>query len=285
MYPSAMLAEEIQLIKKGGVYQIPVKINGVITLHFVLDTGAAEVNIPADVALTLLRSGTINASDFLPGRTYSLADGSTVNSSRFLLRHLAIGSHRISNIPASIGEVASPLLLGQSFLERLGPWGMDTQKQVLTIGPRDTRAQREAVTSRPSTPTESPPTSPQTTAARDMGNPQISAASVGSPNTKVGDTYIIEYVDPDNPKSSYSIERKVVNVGGGTITVATKNVKSKTGKTRALQFTSEWNLLSSRNPDGSGFDYSPPLQYFTFPLYPGKTWQGSSTANRGEVSL
>ena len=36
IYPSAMLAEEIPLIKKGGVYQIPVKINGVITLHFVL---------------------------------------------------------------------------------------------------------------------------------------------------------------------------------------------------------------------------------------------------------
>src|SRR5215510_12037541 len=137
IYPSVMLAEEIPLLKKGGVYQIPVKINGVLTLHFVLDTGAAEVNIPADVALTLFRTGTIQASDFLPGRAYSLADGSTVNSSRFLLRHLAIGSQRISNIPASIGEVASPLLLGQSFLERLGSWGMDTQKQVLTIGPRE----------------------------------------------------------------------------------------------------------------------------------------------------
>jgi hypothetical protein len=54
MYPSAMLAEEIPLIKEGGVYQIPVKVNGVITLRFVLDTGASEVNIPADVALTLL---------------------------------------------------------------------------------------------------------------------------------------------------------------------------------------------------------------------------------------
>jgi hypothetical protein len=27
MYPSAMLAEEIPLLKKGGVYQLPVKIN------------------------------------------------------------------------------------------------------------------------------------------------------------------------------------------------------------------------------------------------------------------
>jgi hypothetical protein len=53
-------------------------------------------------------------------------------------------------------------------------------------------------------------------------------------------------------------------------------VKSKTGKARILQFTSEGNLLSSRNQDGSGFDYAPPLKYFVFPLYPGKTWQQRS---------
>jgi hypothetical protein len=99
---------------------------------------------------------------------------------------------------------------------------------------------------------------------------------VGIPNTQLGDTYIIEYQYPDNLKPSYSTERKVVSVGEGKLTVATRTVKSKTGKARTLQFTSEWNLLSSRNPDGSGFDYSPPLQYFAFPLYPGKTWQQRS---------
>ena len=96
------------------------------------------------------------------------------------------------------------------------------------------------------------------------------------PNTKTGDTYIIEYLNPDNPKLSYSTERKVVSVGEGKITVASKNMNSKTAKARILQFTSEWNLLSSRNADGSGFDYLPPLKYFAFPLYPGKTWQQTS---------
>jgi hypothetical protein len=59
-----LLTGTIPLRKKGGVYEIPVEINGVITLHFVLDTGAAEVNIPADVALTLYRAGTIRDTDF-----------------------------------------------------------------------------------------------------------------------------------------------------------------------------------------------------------------------------
>jgi hypothetical protein len=99
---------------------------------------------------------------------------------------------------------------------------------------------------------------------------------VGLPNTKTGDTYIIEYLNPDNPKLNYSTERKVISVGDGKIAVTSKTMNSKNAKARTLQFTSEWNLISSRNPDGSGFDYAPPLQYFAFPLSPGKTWQQTS---------
>lgn len=134
LYPALLLAENIPLIKKGGVYEIPVEINGVITLNFVLDTGASEVNLPADVVLTLYHAGTIKDADFLPGKTYRLADGSQVNSSRFVLRSLKIGQRRITDVAASIGSVSSSLLLGQSFLEKLGAWGIDSQKQVLTIG-------------------------------------------------------------------------------------------------------------------------------------------------------
>src|SRR5215813_2725739 len=151
LYPSLLRAEDIPLIKKGGVYEIPVEINGVITLNFVLDTGASEVNIPADVALTLYRAWTIKDADFLPGQTYRLADGSTVKSSRFILKSLKIGKSHITNVPASIGNISSSLLLGQSFLEKLGAWGIDSQKQVLTIG---TREEKEVSTSLPSTPTE-----------------------------------------------------------------------------------------------------------------------------------
>ena len=133
MYPSAIRAEDIPLMKRGGVYTLPVEVNGVITLHFILDTGASDVNIAAEVALTLYRAGTIRDTDFLPGQTYTLADGSQVNSSRFLLRSLKIGNRQMTNVPASIGDISSPLLLGQSFLEGLGAWGIDSQKQVLTI--------------------------------------------------------------------------------------------------------------------------------------------------------
>src|SRR5499427_2206605 len=154
--PPGLFAEEIPLVKKGGVYQLPVEINGVLTLHFILDTGAADVNIPADVALTLVRTGTIRDTDFLPGQTYTLADGSTVKSARFLLRSLKLGNRRVSNVAASIGAASSDLLLGQTFLEQLGAWGFDSQRQVFTLG---APGQRKAPLPRQSSP--SPPTEPQ----------------------------------------------------------------------------------------------------------------------------
>jgi hypothetical protein len=132
--------EEIPLQSKGGVYTLPVQINRVLTLHFILDTGAAEVNIPTDVALTLLRTGTIkDPNDFLPGAAYTLADGTTVKSFRFTIRSLTIGRRRITNVPASIDAIASPLLLGQSFLKRLGTWSMDSHRQMLVLGPPSIR--------------------------------------------------------------------------------------------------------------------------------------------------
>jgi clan AA aspartic protease (TIGR02281 family) len=125
---------EIPLEKEVGVYELPVRINGVVTLKFILDTGASEVNIPANVASMLLRTGAIGPTDFLPGRSYRLADGSIVRSSRLMLRELEIGGIKVRAVPASIGPAAGSLLLGQSFLGRLESWSLDNKKNILVIG-------------------------------------------------------------------------------------------------------------------------------------------------------
>jgi hypothetical protein len=60
----------------GGVYQVPIRFNDTITLDAIVDSGATDVGIPADVVLTLIRSKTISSEDFIGTRTYMLADGS-----------------------------------------------------------------------------------------------------------------------------------------------------------------------------------------------------------------
>ena len=126
-------AIEIPLEKHGGVYSLPVRINGAITLPFILDSGASEVVIPVDVVLTLVRAGTIRESDFLPGKTYTLADGSELKSPRFIIRELELGGTKILNVPGSVAPPAGDLLLGQSLLERLDSWALDNRRHVLVL--------------------------------------------------------------------------------------------------------------------------------------------------------
>jgi predicted aspartyl protease len=124
---------QIVLRKAYGVLLVPVTINDKITLDFVLDSGAAEVSVPADVILTLMRTGTLTAQDFTGARTYVLADGSTVPSQTFRIRSLKIGDWSLENVSGSVSSVEGSLLLGQSFLSRFKSWTVDNVRQVLTL--------------------------------------------------------------------------------------------------------------------------------------------------------
>lgn len=109
-------------------------------------------------------------------------------------------------------------------------------------------------------------------------SPAEQGEAVPRPAVRVGDSYIYESRDPDNVERAITTKRTVVSVNGG-IAMATVNLSSRKAKPRRLYFDREWNLVSTRNADNSGFNYSPPVKYFDFPLYPGKTWRQTSTEN------
>lgn len=123
----------VQLRSQNGVLTVPVSINDRITLDFVIDSGAADVAIPADVAMTLFRTGSLTANDFLGKRTYRLADGSTIPSDTFRIRSLRVGSMVLDDVTGSIAPVEGPLLLGQSFLSRFRSWSIDNESGVLVL--------------------------------------------------------------------------------------------------------------------------------------------------------
>jgi predicted aspartyl protease len=129
----AQTSNEITLEKLGGTYAVPVLINRAITLKFILDSGASDVLIPADVFFTLLRTGTVTQSDFLDSQTYSLADGSKLKGARFIIRELRVGNQIATNVVASVGPVTGDLLLGLSFLSRFGTVTLDNGRHVLIL--------------------------------------------------------------------------------------------------------------------------------------------------------
>src|SRR6202040_894745 len=120
--------------KQGGVLLVPVLINDKLPLDFVIDSGASDVTVPADVVSTLMRTGTLVPADFTGTQMYVLADGSKVPSQTFRIRSLKVGDLVLNNVGASVASTNGALLLGQSFLGRFKSWSIDNIRQVLVLG-------------------------------------------------------------------------------------------------------------------------------------------------------
>jgi hypothetical protein len=130
---SAAYSESVALIHAHGTLQVPVVVNGAVSLNFTIDSGATDVSIPATVFSTLTRNGIVSPQDFLDKRLYKLADGSGEISQRFRIRSLRIGTLEVRDVIASVGDSGGLLLLGQSFLSRLKSWSIDNERQALLL--------------------------------------------------------------------------------------------------------------------------------------------------------
>src|SRR5260370_34324031 len=80
-----------QFHRMGGVFVLPAVINGGTKSYFIVDSGAANVQIPEEVAEEMKRAGTLAESDFLGQRRFTLADGSGLQQRVFRLKSLQIG--------------------------------------------------------------------------------------------------------------------------------------------------------------------------------------------------
>ena len=131
---SSSVGESVVMLKRDGEnFAVPVKINDIITLDFLVDSGASDVSIPADVILTLIRAGTIQSSDFVGTKTYRLADGSTVPSATLIIHKLQVGDREVDNVTASVSDVKASLLLGQSFFHAFDSWSIDNRRGALIL--------------------------------------------------------------------------------------------------------------------------------------------------------
>jgi hypothetical protein len=123
----------VALTPSGGTLTVPVVINGALQLGFVIDSGAADVVVPIDVVMTLLRTGTLRDGDFLGSQTYVLADGSRLPSRQFRIRSLKVGDTVLQDVTGSVSPVSGEPLLGQSFLGRFHSWSIDNSRGVLVL--------------------------------------------------------------------------------------------------------------------------------------------------------
>lgn len=125
---------EIPITEKGNVFEVFIDINKSVKTNIMLDTGASEVFLSPDIIMALARSGSLAESDFLGTRKYSFANGTIEECKRYNLRSISIGEKTIYNVECAVAnEIISDMLLGQSFLKKLGKYEMDYNRNLMVI--------------------------------------------------------------------------------------------------------------------------------------------------------
>jgi clan AA aspartic protease (TIGR02281 family) len=130
---SGPLETRISLLKMSGGLIAPVIINNTLKLNFIVDSGASDVSIPADVFSNLVSANTVTQADITGNRNYRNADGEVFQSQTFVIRSLKIGNIEALKVQAKVSPSNAPPLLGQSFLKRFKSWSIDNSTQELIL--------------------------------------------------------------------------------------------------------------------------------------------------------
>jgi clan AA aspartic protease (TIGR02281 family) len=127
---------DVPMTRKNGNLWVPAQINKVVTIDFVIDSGASDITLPRDVYMTLIRSGTLTKANYIGNVNFGIADGSEVKGVKFKLASLQVGNQTLTNVTASVmpSDSATPLL-GLSFLSRFQSWAIDNNSGTLKLTP------------------------------------------------------------------------------------------------------------------------------------------------------
>lgn len=126
-----MAQKRIVMERESGVYKIPCKVNGA-KMKMIFDTGASSVSISSSIAQYLYDNDYITKEDILGTGKSQVADGRIVDHVIINLRDIEIDGIHVQNVKATVSEsLASPLLFGQSAIQKLGKISLNGN--ILTI--------------------------------------------------------------------------------------------------------------------------------------------------------
>jgi clan AA aspartic protease (TIGR02281 family) len=198
---------DIPMKRKDGNLWVPAQINKVVTIDFVIDSGASDITLPRDVYLTLIRSGTLTKADFIGDVKFGIADGSEVKGVKFKLASLQVGNQVLTDVVASVmpSDSATPLL-GLSFLSRFQSWSIDNGSSTLKLTPTGVAPAVNAPTQVASTapqplPDLPPGPTPGATAPSTPDQLKLAAAGPGGPRSGNVPTSALIVKDADTPQT------------------------------------------------------------------------------------
>lgn len=122
----------VPIKKSSGVHTVEINIGGV-NYTYIIDSGASEMLISKSMETRLLDLGIIRNSDYMPSKTFTLADGTEKVYRRVKLSSVRMADLKVEDITVAITDDGSPLLLGKSFLDKFKSWKLNNSNSTIEL--------------------------------------------------------------------------------------------------------------------------------------------------------
>lgn len=117
----------VEITPADASFTAPCIISG-YTKTFYFDTKAANLNVSLNLALELLRNGSISKEDFIGDANTILAGGTIADQAVFNLKSLRIGDNIVTQLQATVvRSLPYDLTLGKPILDRFGSYQIDKE--------------------------------------------------------------------------------------------------------------------------------------------------------------
>lgn len=122
----------VPIKQQGNIHTVEINIGGV-NYTYIIDSGASEMLISKSTETRLLDLGVLRNSDYLPSKTFRLADGTEKIYRRVKLSSARIMDLRVEDIVVAITDDNKPLLLGKSFLDKFKSWKINNANNTIEL--------------------------------------------------------------------------------------------------------------------------------------------------------
>lgn len=123
----------ISMRLESGVYTIQVYVNGIL-MYFIFDTGASLISISLQEVDMLYKQGKLTENDFVGKGQFTDANGDISEGTIINLKTIQIGDRILNDVLASVVDGQnSPLLFGQSALQKFGKVSIDYNRNEITF--------------------------------------------------------------------------------------------------------------------------------------------------------
>jgi clan AA aspartic protease (TIGR02281 family) len=132
--PQSRLVRAQMTMGTSGNYYVDVGIAGVCCIKMMLDTGASDVSVPRQLFEAMVEGGHVTRDDLIGVVNYRTANG-VVEGMRFRMPPMQIAGITVDGVAGSVtrGDTGSPILLGQSFLQKFKAWSINNNTGQLVL--------------------------------------------------------------------------------------------------------------------------------------------------------